>query len=77
MKEITLKMNGRNPKKADYQGASYHGRTDGQTNGRTNGRTNEQTYFFFLPFPKAKPLVPRGNNEYFFKETSKFSEYRF
>ena len=65
MNEITLKMNGRNPKKADYQGASYHGRTDGQTNGRTdgrtNGRTNEQTYFF-LPFPKTKPLVPRGNN---------------
>ena len=35
-------------------------RTDGQTNGRTDGRTNEQTYFF-LPFPKTKPLVPRGN----------------
>ena len=51
MKEITFKMNGRNPKKADYHCASYHGRTDGQTNGgtdgRTNGRTNEQTYFFF------------------------------
>ena len=37
-----------------------NGRTDGRTDGRTNGRTNEQTYFF-LPFPKTKPLVPRGN----------------
>ena len=43
-------------------------RTDGQTNGwtdgRTDGRTNEQTYFF-LPFPKTKPLVPRSNNFYY------------
>ena len=49
MNEITLKMNGRNPKKADYQDASYHGRTDRRTDGR-NGRTNAQTYFF-LAFP--------------------------
>ena len=58
MNEITLKMNGRNPKKADYQGASYHGRTDR----RTDGRTNERTSYFFLPFPKTKPLVPRGKD---------------
>ena len=46
MKEITLKMNGRNQKKADYQGASYNGRTDG----RTDERTNERTDIFFA-FP--------------------------
>ena len=39
------------------------GRTDRRTDGRTNGRTNERTDIpFFLPFPKTKPLVPRGNN---------------
>ena len=32
--------------------------TDGRTDGRTNERTN---IIFFLPFPKTKPLVPRGN----------------
>ena len=42
MNEITLKMNGRNPKKADYQGASYHGRMDGRTDGRTDGWTDRQ-----------------------------------
>ena len=50
MNEITLKMNGRNPKKADYQGASYHGRTDR----RTDGRTNERTSYFFFAFPYNK-----------------------
>ena len=42
------------------------GRTDERTNGRTDERTNERTNErtdipFFLPFPKTKPLVPRGN----------------
>ena len=58
MKEITLKMNGRNPKKVDYQGASYLGRTDERTDGRTDGHT-----ILFLPFPKTKPLVPRGKKK--------------
>ena len=34
--------------------------TDGGTNGRTNGHP-----FFFLPFPKTKPLVPSGNKRAF------------
>ena len=34
--------------------------TDGGTNGRTNGHP-----FFFLPFPKTKPLVPSGNDDIF------------
>ena len=48
-------------KKARYISASYHGRTDEQTNRRTYERTNEHTFLFFLPFPKTKPLVLRGN----------------
>ena len=55
MNEITLKMNGRNPKRP-ITGAPVI--TDGRTDGRTNELTN---IIFFLPFPKTKPLVPRGN----------------
>ena len=51
MNEITLKMNGRNPKRP-ITGAPVI------KDGRTNGLTN---IIFFLPFPKTKPLVPRGN----------------
>ena len=39
IKETTLKMNWRNPKKADYQCASYLRRTDVRTDGRTEGHT--------------------------------------
>ena len=32
------------------------------TDERTDERTNEQTFHFCYPFPKTKPLVPRGNH---------------
>ena len=47
MKEMTLKMNGRNPKKGRLPWRQLS-RTDGRTDGHTN---------FFLPF-KTKPFVP-------------------
>ena len=55
-KRNPYKRDRRNQKKARSRGASYPERSE--------ERTNKQT-FFFQPYPKTKPLVPRGNRIFY------------